>query len=159
MSTSFSDKKLDLSIEKLTKDFHDDIWCIIERYIPEMQRALRPQLNIQSATLGELQHCISILLYHSASKAQAIHYRAGLRAINTCFKYFMYLCSHVNNITPNAATQILDGIDAVLTETIKKISPISEACDKDLSTVNDASLDKLITDLDLMLQALVNKAL
>ncbi len=159
MSTSFSDKKLDLCAEKLTKDFHDDVWCIIERYIPEMKRALRPHLNMQSVTLGELQHCISILLYHSASKAQAINYRAGLRAINCCFKHFMYLCSHVDNITPNAANQILDGIDAVLTDTIKIISPISKACKKDLDTIDDASLDKLTTDLDLVLQALVNKAL
>ena len=159
MSTSFSDKKLDLSADTLSKDFHDDVSCIIERYIPEMKRALRPQLNLQSVTLGELQHCISILLYHSVSKAQALNYRAGLRAINVCFKHFMYLCSHVNNITPNAAIQILDGIESVLRDTTKLLSLNAKSSQKDLATIDDSKLDKRMTDLDLVLQALVNKAI
>lgn len=139
--------------EQVSHELHEDVWCIIERHLPEFRRIISPRNNNRTATFNELQDCICLLLHHAAQKAQHLQYVKGVQAINRCFKYFLYLCSNIGNLAPLSALRIIDGIDHCLTNVLR----LFKNGDIDLSKAHSPALEHASNNLDLMLIEIVNK--
>ena len=151
-----SDQHLNMDPQRVSHEFHEDLWCIVERHLPEFRRIVSPRNMNRTATFTELQDCISLLLHHSAQKAQYLQYISGLQIINRCFKYFLYLCSHINELTPLSSLRIIDGIDHCITHALRLFKTNRDKIA--LTKLQSPALEHAASNLDLMMIEIVNKA-
>ena len=149
-----SDHYLTIEPQRVSHELHEDLWCIIEHHLPEFRRIVSPRNTNRTATFNELQDCICLLLHHAAQKAQHLHYVKGVQAINSCFKYFLYLCSNVSNLTPLSTLRIVDGIDHCLTNVLR----LFKDGQTDLSKIHSPTLEHASNNLDLILIEIINKS-
>lgn len=144
-------------LDKLAQNFHGDVWSIIEAQLPLLRRVITPRKRDSTLTFAELQQSMSIMLFHSAAKAQRLEYTQGYHAITSCFKHFMYLCSHVENISPQVSLDIINAIDDVLSQMLSVFDPITVSFDSTLKDTDNSTTRMCIKKLDDILSNLANK--
>ena len=152
--TPCSDFYLSIEPQRVSHELYEDLWCIIERHLPEFRRIVSPRSANKAATFSGLQDCICLLLHHAAQKAQHLQYIKGVQVINSCFNYFLYLCRNISNVTPLSALRVLDAIDHCLTNVLR----LFKDGETNLSSLKSPALEHASNNLDLILIEIVNKS-